>query len=372
MEFWQRHMPGGMLLRSSKRSSHMGDPKDGFRLDDYVAQHGTVLGNHVPLEEFIKYGCWFQRNLVPECERQRVTGLDVASNGFRLLLNDGKTVYAKFAIVAAGIGPFAHRPQTFNGLSAEKVSHSSDHANLQRFAGMRVVVIGAGQSAFESAALLLENGADVEIVARADRVIWLSSTLLPSLPSRLRRMLDPGTDVGPPGLNQLVARPRIFASLPYRLREPIAQRCIRPAVAGWLKSRVAEIQVTMPREVTGATTNGKGVRLHLNDGTTRDADHVLLATGFCIDISRYSFIGGNLFTSISQFRGYPLVTLGFESSIRGLFFAGATSALSLGPLFRFVAGTGYCAAIISNVIGARLGSSPIREHTFARAELRAG
>jgi len=34
--------------------------------------------------------------------------------------------------------------------------YSSEHANLTSFAGRKVIVIGAGQSAFESAALLHE------------------------------------------------------------------------------------------------------------------------------------------------------------------------------------------------------------------------
>jgi thioredoxin reductase len=359
MEFWQNRMPRGMLLRSSKRSSSIGNPNAGLRLDDYATQNGTELPSPIPGEEFINYGRWFQRYAVPECDCRRVSNLVAASDGFRLLLEDGNEVHAKYAIVAAGIGPFAHVPKHFIGLPLEKVSHSSEHTDFQRFIGKRVLVVGGGQSAFESAALLLENGAEVEILVRKNHVIWISSTsAVHHLPSRLSSILDPGTDVGPLGLNQLVARPRLFALLPRRLRALIAYRCIRPAVAPWLNTRVARAQVTTSTEVTRASANGKGVRLELSDGTTRLVDHVLLATGYQVDISRYSFIDRDLSHSIAQFEGYPLVSYRFESSVKGLFFAGATAAFSLGPVCRFVAGTEYCARAISQAIALRQELSP--------------
>jgi FAD-dependent urate hydroxylase len=56
MEFWQRRMPRGMLLRSLRRSSSIASPDAGFSLDDYAAQSGVKLAAPVPLEEFIKYG----------------------------------------------------------------------------------------------------------------------------------------------------------------------------------------------------------------------------------------------------------------------------------------------------------------------------
>jgi FAD-dependent urate hydroxylase len=152
---------------------------------------------------------------VPEYDSRRVSKLAAASGGFRLVLGDDNTVQANYVIIAAGIGPFAHLPRRFNSLPSEKVSHSSEHTNFDRFAGKRVIVIGGGQSAFESAALLLESGADVEILIRASRVIWLSTISAGRhLSSSLSSMFDPGTDVGPFGLNQFVARPRLFASLP--------------------------------------------------------------------------------------------------------------------------------------------------------------
>ena len=68
--------------------------------------------------------------------------------------------------MAAGIGSFARRPKEFEGQPSELVTHVSDGRDLRCFAGKRVAVISAGQSALESAALIHENGGEVEVIVR--------------------------------------------------------------------------------------------------------------------------------------------------------------------------------------------------------------
>ena len=71
--------------------------------------------------------------------------------------------------MAAGLAAFPTVPAPFAGLPSELVSHVSEHGDLRPFAGRRVVVIGAGQSALESAALLFEARATVEVLAVPQR-----------------------------------------------------------------------------------------------------------------------------------------------------------------------------------------------------------
>jgi hypothetical protein len=54
----------------------------------------------------------------------------------------------------------------------ELVSHSSDHHDLSQFKGCDVIVIGAGQSALETAALLNECQAKVRLLVRRPSIIW--------------------------------------------------------------------------------------------------------------------------------------------------------------------------------------------------------
>src|SRR5437762_10313049 len=147
MAFWERHMPRGMFLRSSPSASNLADPDGRLRLDRYHALHGLPHTKPTPLEDFVKYGQWFQQQAVPDVDRRTVTYLAADSQGFRVRLQDGEEFHARRVVVATGISPFARRPAQFAGLPAPLVSHSFDHADLRRFAGQRVAVVGGGQSA---------------------------------------------------------------------------------------------------------------------------------------------------------------------------------------------------------------------------------
>ena len=85
---------------------------------------------------------------------------------------------------------------------------------------------------------------------------------------------------------------------------------------------------------------GDEVTLKLDDGSERRVDHVVLGTGYRVDISQYEFLPQEL-ARVTQFDGYPKLARGFRSSVPGLHFIGATAARSFGPLLYFVAGTEF-------------------------------
>ncbi len=237
-------------------------------------------------------------------------------------------------------------------------SHTSEHRDLGQFRGQRILVVGGGQSAFESAAILSENGAEVELVMRAPEVRWLHGSVhFRTKLGAMRRLLYPPTDVGPPGLNQLIARPHFFRWLPRRLQTKWAYRAIRPAASTWLRNRVDDVRITTGRSVVQAVACGDVARVDLDDGSMREVDHVLLGTGYRVDVSRYDFIGHKLLEKLRIDQGYPRLSLGLESSIPGLHFMGAPAARSMGPLTRFVSGTGYSARALTEAIlrGSRRG-----------------
>lgn len=356
MAFWRRQMPSGMFLRSSWEASHISDPHCALTLDAYQDGHGIHLSKPVPLDDFVAYGQWFQRKVAPDLDRRRVTRVESASTGFRLLLEDGESLRAQRVVIATGIAPFAYRPALFDALPPSLVSHASDHGDLRRFAGRRVIVVGGGQSAIESAVLLREGGADVEVILRAPQVRWLRrSAWLHRQSGSIRRLLYPPTDVGPPALNQIVARPDLFRRLPRGLQRRIAYRSIRPAASGWLLPRAGGVRITTGRAVVSATPAGERLRLTLDDGTGRCVDHALLATGYRVDISRYAFLAPELVGWVRRVDGHPQLAEGFESSVPGLHFLGAAAAESFGPLMRFVSGTEYTARALTRCV---LGGMP--------------
>src|SRR5260370_358242 len=81
-------------------------------------------------------------------------------------------------------------PKPLSALPASACTHSSAHTDLAAFRGQEVVVVGAGQSALESAALLHENGATVQVLARKGVISWNGLPLDPARPL-LRRLREP-------------------------------------------------------------------------------------------------------------------------------------------------------------------------------------
>jgi hypothetical protein len=346
MSFW-KSMPKGMLLRSSWDACHIAYPSGELTLDAYGRTIGREFTNPVPLDGFLGYARWFQRAAVPKVDRRRVALVEREGDGFRLVLRDGEVVRASRVVVAAGIESFAWRPEEFRGLPRRLVSHSSQHRDLGRLAGKVVVVVGGGQSALESAALLREAGASVEVIARADHLNWLRGGTIQRRLGRAKPLLYAQTDVGPAALSRLVAMPRLFTSLPHRVQAPLAHRAIRPAGARWLVSRLAEVPLTTGRTVVAASAMDEGVRLRLDDGTERQADHVLLGTGYRVDVAGYPFLSPELVEGVRRVGGYPVLRKGFESTVPGLHFVGAPAAWSFGPTMRFISGSWYAASGVS-------------------------
>jgi hypothetical protein len=354
MEFWKNHMPAGMLLRSPWAASHISGP-GGLKLDDYYEEHGIERAEPISLERFVEYGRWFQRLAVPQLDTRQVLRVDKTHDGFCLWLDDEHAFKVKRVVIATGIALFAHRPDVFHGISPQLASHSADHRDLTRFAGKSVVVAGGGQSALESAALLSEAGAEVELIARTPFIRWLHRReLMRNSRNPFRRLLFHPTDVGPPLLTQISARPEWFKRIPAAWQPRFAHRCIRPAGAAWLRSRMGAVKITTGCSIISAQPVSDKIVITLDDASTRRVDHVLLATGYRIDISRYGFLAPELARTISCHGGYPDLAPGLESSVPGLHFLGAPAALSFGPLMRFVSGTAYAArALKRSVLGVK-------------------
>jgi FAD-dependent urate hydroxylase len=352
MSFWERQMPLGMLLRSPREASHIADPAGALTLDRYEATIGVEPARPVPLERFVAYGRWFQREAVPDVDPRRIACVHGAPGGLRLELEDGASVAARCVVLAGGIASFAWRPPEFAGLPAELCSHASDHADLSGFRGRRVIVVGGGQSALESAALLREAGAEVEVLVRAPRINWLVRSSRLHRLRLMRRLLYAPADIGPAGVSWLVASPSWFKRLPLDLQGPLAQRSIRPAGSGWLVPRLEPVPIELGRAVVAAAAVADGVELELENGERRRADHVLLGTGYRIDVSQLELLAPEIRDALQLVNGYPVLDRSFQSSVPGLHFIGAPAAWSFGPLMRFVAGTGFAARALTRGIAA--------------------
>jgi len=341
MAFWADKMPAGMLLRSPREASSISDPAQAFTLEAYESASGIQPLAPLPLETFVAYGLWFRRQLDSDLDRRTVTQADRDGAGFRLTLQDGEVVRTSKLVVAAGIGPFQRKPAQFANLPEKQVSHCYEGRKFTEFSGKRIAVIGAGQSALESAALLRESGAEVEVIAKIDELRWIGGHRWLHHLGPISAMLYSKHDVGPAGISRLVASPQLIHRIPLKLRDKIRKRAVRPAASPWLPPRLTTVKITLGRTVQRASSLGGEVHLRLDDASERRVDHVLLGTGYDVDICRYGFLSPDLVKHVRQLDGYPALTGGFCSSVPGLHFIGATAARSFGPLLYFVAGTEF-------------------------------
>ena len=369
MDSWRTRMPAGMFLKSTPSASSISDPAGVWALDRFRAAEGRRSEGDlhpVPLDEFVRYGLWFQQQSVPGLDTTAVREVDAVDGGFRVDLESGEGFVSRSVVLATGLGPFARIPGQLVELAREGLaSHPAEHADFAGFAGKRVAVIGAGQSALESAALLCEAGAEPTVVARTDRLLFGEP------PSRDRpgerplslRLVKPATPLGPGWSHRAFSGiPGTYRYLPSGVREHFLRTVLGPSGAWWLRDRVeGRFDVLTGHGVRSAQVDGQadggGVRLTLadRDGGSRvlEADHVLAATGYRVDVDQIALLAPGLRARVRRDGGAPKLSAGFESSVPGLYFTGLAAAATFGPVLRFVCGTGFASGRISAAVVAR-------------------
>ncbi len=348
MELWQG-MPSGLCLKSIWTASSISSPDSGYTIDSYYSMMHLTRQEPIPLANFLNYALWFQQQNVPDLDTTYVSHLAADGDGFHLDLADGRSVEADKVVLASGISQFAYVPEYARDLPSNLAGHTSAHADLSVFKDRSVVVIGNGQSALEYAALLNENGAAVELIARGS-LRWHTKVLYEKT-GPVKHIFYPPGDVGPPGINWLVAFPRLFSRLPDGIRVPMSRRAVLPGGSKWLRPRIeGQVGITEETQVVKATPAGERLHLELDDGSVRDIDYLMLGTGYRPDLRKLSFLDTNLVQQIQQKDGYPILDTSYESSVPHLYFAGILAGHTFGPTCRFVSGTKALAWNISNRI----------------------
>ena len=348
MAFWKTSMPSGMLLRSKNEASNISAPQKSLSIFAYENTLGRKIPDPVPIEDFIAYGDWFQKKVVPNLDSRQVENVSWNGSVFELTVEDGERVHAKTVVLALGIGLFANRPEQFAGIPRELAPHSSDLNNFVGLKGKRVAVIGRGQSALESAALLHEQGASVQILTRDPGLIYrpfawrkhLFRKLTSGPLLGLSYKVFPPTDLGSIWTARKMASPELFRRQSPEQQEQLLRACARPIGAYWLEPRLKAVSVRTRVSVSRAEIAGNGLNLELSDGTKAHVDCVVLATGYRIDLSRIRILDRSLLQRI-QLRadGYPDLDTNLQTSVKGLYMAGVIGEKALGPTLRFVTGT---------------------------------
>src|SRR5262249_1036556 len=156
----------------------------------------------------------------------------------------------------------------------------SSHADFSEFSGRRVALVGAGQSALETAAILAESGAETVLLVRRPALQWDRA---PRPDTKISHWLQPESGIGAGWHKQILeSRADLVRYLPRQTRAYLLRRVLGPSGASWLRDRFEQqdIDVRVATRVTLAEANGTGLRLSL-DTAGRDetihVDHVLAA-----------------------------------------------------------------------------------------------
>jgi FAD-dependent urate hydroxylase len=356
MQLWRDFMPEGMFLKSQGFASNLSDPDHTHTLEAFCKATGRPYASYglpVPLDTFVAYGQWFRSELAGDVEEVLVTDVAQAGGGFEVSLANSDQVRARKVVIAIGVEAFAHVPEPLSALPSSVCTHASAHTDLGAFRGQEVIVVGAGQSALESAALLHENGAKVQLVARKDKLAW-NGPPLPLDRPLLQRVKEPESGLGSGWATWFYSnQPGLFRRLPRSTRVYRARTALGPAGATWLRPRVeGQFPALTGYSVKWARLQDGGVRLGLAgaDGSSRElaADHVIAGTGYRTDLTRLSFLGDQMVSRLRTVPGTGSSAVGrdYQSSVPGLYVVGPAVASTMGPVMRFVFGSEHAATTV--------------------------
>lgn len=374
MTNWRFKMPKGMHLKSDGFASSLYDPEGKMSLENYCAEKRIGykhIGLPVALDTFWTYGMAFQKQMVPSLDTRSVTKLAHSEAGFRLTLADGEVVDAQRVIVATGISCFEWLPPELASLPRTHCSHSADNQDLSIFRGKKVLVIGRGASSTDVAAILLDEGAKVEIVSREPVIFHDPPAAKP--PSLWWRMRYPNFGLGPNFKSAMYTLfPKLFRHLPLRLRQRIVRRHLGPAAVWYIRDKmVGTVPMRSGYSLKGAEVRGANICVKFvhSDSSTMEvqADHVIAGTGYQVDLQRLTFLDNALRSQIELEGTSPALSGNFESSVPGLYFVGLASAVTFGPLVRFAVGARWTAPSISAHLSRRRAPHAVKQLSSARS-----
>ncbi|WP_164779583.1 NAD(P)-binding domain-containing protein [Paenibacillus kobensis] len=340
MSFWKEDMPQNMYIRTPCQFVSFSDYESRYTMERFAEETDAVLDYPLPRSSFIQYASWFMKKNEVTYIPEKVKKIRGSEYCFEVELMTGETYMTRNVVIATGISDFKYIPEVLRGQFGTYVSHSSGYTSFSAFINKSVIVLGSGQSAWEAAVLLREAEVDVEIIYRR---------MLPNY--SVNRMDD--------------FRLQTLGNQFYGL-SPLVKQRIRDSemssapVAAFLQPLVeGKVRQTGNVTIEKTETSSDKIILTLSDGTRRIADHVIAATGFMMNVNNLPMLSIQLKREIQREQGdvrYPRLNGSFETSVRGLYFAGPLTAYSHGPTFLFLLGLRKTARSITQAIVAHKGT----------------
>src|SRR6478735_8305097 len=335
LSFWRDQMPADMYLRSGL--DWYLDANREHTFTAYVEEHGIDPADvdPIPIDVWLDHAEWFARQKGLTADPRLVADLTKPNGTFVAEMADGSRIEAEKVLVAPGVGYFAQRPDWHSRVPEERQSHTLDRVTFDDLSDARVAVIGGRQSAYEWAALLCDHGAArVDVVHRHPtptfaKVSWAFCN---------------------PYIEQTVAERGWYRNLPVEKQKAIFAefwQVGRLTLEHWLTPRLDPSVVTSHPgcSVELVTDNEKDVTVGLSDGTSLDADFLVLASGYKADLGAVPYLSGVL-DRVSVTDGFPDLSPGFETSLADLYITGFSSTRDFGPFYGFTKGCPSSARLV--------------------------
>ncbi|QBD78385.1 NAD(P)/FAD-dependent oxidoreductase [Ktedonosporobacter rubrisoli] len=350
LELWRNRMPKGMFLRSHWWATNLSDPRNQYSFERFYKVSPYEKSYPVPIEAFIDYVMWFQLHAVPDVDETYVETVERQGQQFLVTLVDGRKVKAPVVVMAMGLYYYANRPAEYDLFPAELVTHSFEHSDFSRFAGKQIAIVGGGQSAVEYSALLHEAGASVHLVSRRP-IHWLEPDKSEGR-SLIEQLKEPNAAISTGWESWMLEYvPYLFYRYPQYKKDSFLGSHYNAAANDWLHDRVVgKVSLHEKQVVNKMKETDNALSMTLSSGEQFDVDHVLLATGYKVDINKLPMIHPSLLKEIQVDDGSPLLNPYFQSSVPGLYFVGLSSLRAFGPLYRFVVGNKATAQRVTSAV----------------------
>src|SRR6202012_224382 len=98
------------------------------------------------------------------------------TRGFHITLASGERFSSRKVVSCTGLSGLAHLPEVLRSLRPERMRHTFDISDYSEFRNKTVAVIGAGASAIEAGALVLEAGGSSEVFVRGQEAVFHGRT----------------------------------------------------------------------------------------------------------------------------------------------------------------------------------------------------
>jgi hypothetical protein len=154
-------------------------------------------------------------------------------------------------------------------------------------------------------------------------------------------------------VDAMVEDPGWFRRAPAEEKDRISHRMWaegRLKLEPWLAARVAKDRIRLfpDSHVTACTElPGGELEVRLDNGTALAVDHVILATGYKVDVGRLPLLAnGNILARLERRNGFPVLDEHFQSNVPGLFFTSMCAMQDFGPFFAFTVSVRASAKLI--------------------------